>query len=55
MSNTRLITVSINIEIDENADAEDVVSEMDFSFEHDDIVASEITDYYTGSELVTFN
>lgn len=45
--NTRAIEVIVEIEVLEDADIQEVISEMDYKFEHPMIVGTEIRDVFT--------
>jgi len=40
--NTKIVYVVVALEVLQDADVHDVISECDYSFEHDDIVDTEI-------------
>jgi len=42
MDNTKIVYVVVALEVLRDADVHDVISECDYSFEHDDIVDTEI-------------
>ena len=42
MDNTKIVYVVVALEVLRDADVHDVISECDYSFEHDDIVGTEI-------------
>ena len=44
---TRTIEIVVRLEIDEDADVQEVVSEMDYSFNHPAIKDTEIVDILT--------
>jgi hypothetical protein len=42
---TKIVTLTIKLEVDESVDVEEMVNEMDYSFDYDGILGSTITEY----------
>jgi DNA-dependent RNA polymerase auxiliary subunit epsilon len=42
---TKTVTMTVKLEVDECVDVEEMVAEMDYSFEYEGLVGSTIVDY----------
>ena len=43
---TRTVFLTVKLEVDEDADTDEVISEMDYEFEHEKIKNTEVVEYF---------